>query len=100
MLFWRGRLIIAAIGFCAASARSCVDCWARAAVLAVSASMTASPKVGQKDEPDISAFACRPARELRTFPCEHKGMQFVLADYLANLSDTRRMGLVSESESA
>src|SRR6516165_4213575 len=112
MLFCSGRLIIAAIGFCAASARSCVDCWARAAVLAVSASMTASPKVGQKAEPGISAFACRPARELQrstcaelrnsldkttraplrstrgpAFPREHKGMQFAFTDYLANLPE-------------
>src|SRR6516162_6232848 len=87
MLFCSGRLIIAAIGFCAASARSCVDCWARAVVLAVSASMTAKLRVGQKAERGISAFACRRARELRTFPRKNKGMQFAFADDLANLPE-------------
>src|SRR6516162_2767774 len=87
MLFCSGRLIIAAIGFCAASARSCVDCWARAAVLAVSESMSASPKVGQKAERGISAFACRSAGVLRTSPRKDKGMQFASADDLASLPE-------------
>src|SRR6516165_8274386 len=87
MLFCSGRLIIAAIGFCAASARSCVDCWARAAVLAVSTSMIANPRAGQKVERGISAFSCRRARELGTFPREDKGMQFAFADDLANLPE-------------
>src|SRR6516164_5966399 len=90
MLFCSGRLIIAAIGFCAASARSCVDCWARAAVLAVRASMSASPKVGQKAGRGISAFACRRARGLRTFPREDKGMQFAFADDLAKLPEREK----------
>src|SRR6516162_1464234 len=84
------RLIIAAIGFCAASARSCVDCWARAALLAVSTSMTASPKVGQKAGRGISAFACPRAGVLRTSPRKDKGMQFAFADDLANLPEREK----------
>src|SRR6516162_1286600 len=90
MLFCSGRLIIAAIGFCAASARSCVDCWARAAVLAVSERVSATPKVGEKPERDISPFACRRAGVLRTSPRKDKGMQFAFADNLANLPEREK----------
>src|SRR6516164_10990493 len=89
MLFCSGRLIIAAIGFCAASARSCVDCWARAAVPAVSESISAGPKVGQKAGRGILAF-CRRAGVLRTSPRKDKGMQFAFADNLANLPECEK----------